>query len=89
MLEAMGSKIIVELELKEEKIGMIVIPDVAKKEKVEGLVVSIGEAVGNDFPFHLEVGDRILFGKYSGDDIERDGKTYKIINQDDVLAKIL
>ena len=70
--------------------GGIIIPDTAKEKPQEGRVVAVGKGKVNDDgelrPLDVHKGDRILFGKYSGTEIELEGKEHLIIREDDILA---
>jgi chaperonin GroES len=76
----------------EQKIGGIIIPDTAKEKPQQGTVLAAGngkaDKAGKRVPLDVKAGDRILFGKYSGQEIKLDGKDYFIMNEDDVLAVI-
>ena len=84
-------RILVErMEEQEVRKGGIIIPDTAKEKPQEGKVVAIGKGKVNDdgkvTPLDVKVGDKILFGKYSGTDIKVDGQEYLILREDEVLA---
>ena len=70
----------------------IIIPDTAKEKPQQGTVVAAGNGKTKDggkrVPLDVKAGDRILFGKYSGQEIKLDGKDYFIMKEDDVLAVI-
>lgn len=70
--------------------GGIVIPDTATEKPQEAVVVAVGGGKvtdeGKTLPMEVAVGDRILFGKYAGSEIELDGEEHLILRQDDVLA---
>jgi chaperonin GroES len=70
--------------------GGIIIPDTAKEKPQEGKVIAAGNGkVGGDgmrIPMDVKVGDRILFGKYSGSDVKLDDEEYLILREEDVLA---
>ena len=70
--------------------GGIIIPDTAKEKPVEGQVVAVGSGKvmkgGKVRAPELKVGDRILFGKYSGTEVKLDGVEHVILTEDDVLA---
>jgi chaperonin GroES len=70
--------------------GGIIIPDTAKEKPVEGQVVAVGSGKvmkgGKLRAPELKVGDRILFGKYSGTEVKLDGVEHVILTEDDVLA---
>lgn len=84
--------VVKRLEEKEQVQGGIIIPDTAKEKPQEGEVVAVGKGKRNDkgdiVPLELEVGNKILFGKYSGSDIKVDGDEYLIMREDEVLAVI-
>jgi chaperonin GroES len=80
------------LEPKESVKGGIIIPDSAKEKPQEGEVVAVGAGKinekGDRIQLDVKVGDRILFGKYSGNDITIDDEEYLILKEDEILAKL-
>ena len=79
------------LEEKETAKGGIIIPDSAKEKPQEGEVMAVGAGKiekGQRVPLDAKVGDRILFGKYTGNDIKIDDQEYLIFREEDILAKI-
>jgi len=82
--------VVKRLEQQEAMQGGLYIPDSAKEKPQEGEVVAVGNGKKNDegksLPMDVKVGDRILFGKYSGSDIKLDGEEYMIMREDEVLA---
>jgi chaperonin GroES len=78
------------LEEGEQQIGGIIIPDSAKEKPQQGTVMAAGKGKaakdGRRFPLDVKAGDRIIFGKYSGQEIRLDGTDYFIMKEDDVLA---
>ena len=89
----LGDRVLVEpAEEKEVKKGGIIIPDTAKEKPMESVVIALGTGKTNDdgkkIPFEVKKGDRILCSKYGGTEIKLDGKEYKILNSDDVLAVV-
>jgi chaperonin GroES len=75
---------------KESAKGGIIIPDTAKEKPQEGEVVAVGAGKiekGRRIPMDVNVGDRILFGKYTGNDIKVEDQDYLILNEDEILAK--
>jgi chaperonin GroES len=79
------------LEEKEVMKGGIIIPDSAKEKPQEGEVIAVGNGrreKGELIPLDVKPGDRILFGKYSGNDIKIDDEEYLIVKEDEILAKI-
>ena len=90
-----GDRILVEsVEEKEDKgkKGEIIIPDTAKEKPMESVVVALGTGKTDDngrkVPFEVKKGDRVLVSRYGGTEIKLDGKDYKILNGDDILAVI-
>jgi chaperonin GroES len=79
------------LQEKETAKGGIIIPDSAKEKPQEGQVVAIGAGKmekGRRFPPDVKVGDRILFGKYTGNDIKIDDQEYLILREEEILVKL-
>jgi len=78
------------LEEKETNRGGIIIPDTAKEKPQEGEVLAVGNGKildnGTKLSLDVQVGDKILFGKYSGTDIKLDGEDVLILREEDVLA---
>jgi chaperonin GroES len=70
--------------------GGLYIPDSAKEKPQQGEVIAIGKGKrddsGKNIPLDVAVGDRILFGKYSGSDIKLDGNEYMIMREDEILG---
>ena len=92
-VKPLGDRVLVEpVEEKEVKKGGIIIPDSAKEKPMEGLVVALGTGKTDDngkkVPFEVKLKDRVLISKYGGTEIKLDGKEYKILNSDDILAII-
>jgi chaperonin GroES len=83
--------VVKRLEEKESVKGGIIIPDSAKEKPQEGEVVAVGAGKrekGERIPLDVKVGDRVLFGKYSGNDIKIDDEEYMILKEDEILAKL-
>lgn len=82
--------VIKRIEEKETVQGGIIIPDTAKEKPQEGEVKAVGQGKrlesGKVVPLDVKVGDRILFGKYSGSEIKLDGEEYIIMREDEVLG---
>jgi chaperonin GroES len=92
-LRPLGDRVLVEpAEEKEVKKGGIIIPDSAKEKPTEGIIVALGtgktDDSGKKVPFEVKKGDRVLVSKYGGTEVKLDGKEYKILNSDDILAVI-
>lgn len=87
----LADRVVVEpLEETEEMRGGLYIPDTAKEKPQQGTIVAIGPGrlsdEGERIPVELEVGDRVLYGKYSGTEVTLDDHEYLIIKESDVLA---
>ena len=78
------------IEEEEKTKGGLIIPDTAKEKPQEGKVIAVGKGKVTDDgelrPLDVHKGDRILFGKYSGTEIQLEGEEHLIIREDDVLA---
>ena len=91
-LQPLDDRVLVEPIEEEEKVGSLVIPDTAKEKPMMGMV----KAIGNDFDLEgkkslkdlLKVGDKVLFGKYAGQEIKLGGKKHLIIKREDLLAVV-
>jgi chaperonin GroES len=79
------------LEEKETAKGGIIIPDTAKEKPQEGEVMAVGAGKieeGQRVPLDVKVGDRILFGKYTGNDIKINDQEYLILREEEILVKV-
>jgi len=84
--------IVKRIEEEEKSKGGIIIPDTAKEKPQEGKVIAVGKGKANDdgkiTPLDVKVNDRILFGKYSGTEINIDGQEHLIMREEDILGII-
>ena len=92
-LKPLGDRIIVKvLEAEEKTKGGIVLPDTAKEKPQQGEVIAVGTGrtldSGKVVPLEVKKGDKILFGKYSGDEVKVGVEDYLIMRESDVLAII-
>jgi chaperonin GroES len=82
--------VVKRVEEKENMQGGLYIPDSAKEKPQEGEVVSVGQGKrlenGKTVALDVKVGDRILFGKYSGNEIKLDGEELLIMREDEILG---
>jgi chaperonin GroES len=78
------------IEAEEKTSGGIIIPDTAKEKPQQGEVVGVGpggrDEAGKLIPIDLQVGDRVLFGKWSGTEVKIDGVEYLIMKESDVMG---
>jgi chaperonin GroES len=92
-IRPLHDRVIVKRLKEEEKTkGGIIIPDTAKEKPIEGEVIAVGNGKfsddGTKRPLDVKAGDRVLFGKYSGNEIKIDGVEHLILREDEVLGII-
>ncbi|OEG69243.1 molecular chaperone GroES [Candidatus Endomicrobiellum trichonymphae] len=93
MIRPLGEKVLVKpAELKEVKKGGIIIPDTAKEKPQEGEIIAVGTGKrtedGKIIALDVKVGDKVLFGKYSGTEVKINDIEYLIMSQDDIFGII-
>jgi chaperonin GroES len=93
-IRPLQDRVIIKRVKEEEKSkGGIIIPDTAKEKPIEGEVMAVGNGKvqedGTVRPLEVKVGDRVLFGKYTGNEVKIDGEDRLIIREDDILGVIL
>ena len=86
-IQPLADRVLVLPAVAEEKIGGIIIPDTAKEKPLRGKIVATGKGT-KDEEMILKEGDEVLYGKYSGTELEFDGEKYLMMRQSDVLAII-
>ncbi|MBP3425503.1 MAG: co-chaperone GroES [Rikenellaceae bacterium] len=87
-VKPLSDRVLVEPNPAEEKTaGGLYIPDTAKEKPLAGKVVAVGPGT-SEVKMEVAVGDQVLYGKYSGTEINIDGKDYLIMRQNDILAII-
>ncbi len=86
-LKPLADRVLVEPLAAEEKVGGIYIQDTAKEKPQKGKIVAVGPG-DKDNKITLKVGDCVLYGKYSGTEINYEGSDYLIMKESDVLAII-
>ena len=92
-LRPLDDRVVVEgLEAEEKTAGGILLPDTAKQKPQQGKVIAVGPGKltdsGSRTALAVKVGDTVLFGKYSGSDVEVSGRELKILREADILAKL-
>jgi chaperonin GroES len=92
-LRPLDDRVVVQaLEAEEKTTGGILLPDTAKQKPQQGKVIAAGPGrlsdKGERLALGVKVGDTVLFGKYSGSDVEVNGTEYKILREGDILAKL-
>ena len=86
-IQPLADRVLIKPAAAEEKIGGIIIPDTAKEKPLKGEVLAVGKGT-KDEEMVLQVNDTVLYGKYSGTELELDGEKYLIMLQSDVLTVI-
>ncbi|MAX79005.1 MAG: co-chaperone GroES [Crocinitomicaceae bacterium] len=85
-IKPLADRVVVEPAPAEEKTASgIIIPDTAKEKPQKGIVVAVGNGKPEE-PLTVEVGDTVLYGKYSGTEVSFEGKDYLIMRESDIFA---
>ena len=91
-VQPLGDRVLLQpLEAEEKTSGGIIVPDSAKEKPQEGKVIAIGKGKVEDgkvIPIEVKVGDKVLYGKYSGTEIKVNGEEMLIVKEEDILAVI-
>ncbi|NOZ03714.1 MAG: co-chaperone GroES [FCB group bacterium] len=90
-MKPLADRVVVEaMEAEDKSAGGIILPDTAKEKPQQGTVVAVGPGKisdsGNLIKMSLKVGDKVLYGKYSGTEVTYEGKEYLIMRESDILA---
>jgi chaperonin GroES len=90
-VKPLHDRVIVKRVEEEEKTkGGIIIPDTAKEKPVEGIIMAVGDGKvaddGKKIALEVKAGDKVLFGKYAGTEIQIDGEEHLIMREDDIIA---
>lgn len=91
-IKPLDNRVLVKpIEAEDKTPGGIVLPDTAKEKPQKGKIVAVGPGMlldnGDRMPVSVKVGTLVLFGKYAGSEIKIDGEEYKIMKENDLLAK--
>ena len=92
-IKPLGDRVVIKPSPAEEKTkGGIILPDTAKEKPVVGEIVAVGPGKTNDegkyIPMELKVGDKVLYGKYSGTEVTIEGQEYLIMRESDIFAVV-
>ena len=92
-LKPLGGRVIVEpIEQEEMTSGGIILPETAKEKPQEGKILAAGpgdrDEDGERIPMEVQIGDKVLYAKYSGTEVKMDGKKLLILRESDILAVI-
>lgn len=89
-IQPLGDRVVLKvLDAEETTKGGIVLPDTAKEKPQEGKIVAVGKGKvldGKEIPLEVKIGDKVLYGKYSGTEIMVDGEELLILKEEDILA---
>ncbi len=93
-IRPLQDRVLIKRVKEEEKSkGGIIIPDTAKEKPIEGEVIAVGNGKvlddGKVRPLDVKVGDRVLFGKYSGTEVKIDGEERVVLREDDILGVLV
>jgi chaperonin GroES len=85
--------VVKRIEAEDKTTGGIIIPDTAKEKPSQGEIVAVGpggrDEAGRVIPIDLEVGDRVLFGKWSGTEVKIDGAEFLIMKESDIMGVVI
>ena len=85
-MKPISDRVVIKPAAAEERTkGGIIIPDTAKEKPQMGEVVAVGPGKEGNL-MHVQVGDKVLYGKYAGQDLTMEGETYLIVREDDILV---
>ena len=85
-VQPLDERVLVKPIEQEEKVGSIIIPDTAKEKPMTGEVIAVG--TDEELKKLVKAGDKVLFGKYAGEEIKINGEKHLIVSRADILAKI-
>lgn len=93
-IQPIEDRVVIKVADSEERSsGGIILPDNAKEKPQKGTVVAVGNGKllenGKRTPMSVKVGDQVLFGKYSGNDVKVDGVEHKIMRENEILGKLV
>lgn len=87
-IRPLGTRVLIKaIEAETKTASGIIIPDSAKEKSQQGKVVAVGKGTEEE-PMEVKVGDSVMYGKYSGTEIQHEGNDYMIMNQSDIFAII-
>ncbi len=85
-VQPLDDRVLVKPVVEEEKVGSIIIPDTAKEKPSIGEIIAVGN--DEDLQALVKVGDKVLFGKYAGEEVKIGGEKHLLITRSDLLAKV-
>jgi len=87
-IRPINRKVLIKRIEEDVKKGSIIIPDTVKEKPQKGQVIEVAQVKKDDDPIQVKKGDKILFGKYAGTEIEIDNEEYLLMSEEDILAVI-
>jgi chaperonin GroES len=85
--------VVKRIEAEDKTVGGIIIPDTAKEKPSQGEILAVGpggrDEAGRIIPIDLKVGDRVLFGKWSGTEVKIDGTALLIMKESDIMGEVI
>jgi chaperonin GroES len=87
-IRPINRKVLIKRIEEEVKKGSIIIPDTAKEKPQKGQVIEVAKVKKDDDPMQVKKGDKILFGKYAGTEIEINNEEYLLMSEEDILGVI-
>jgi chaperonin GroES len=87
-IRPINRKVLIKRIEEEVKKGSIIIPDTAKEKPQKGQVIEVAKVKKDDDPMQVKKGDKILFGKYAGTEIEINDEEYLLMSEEDILGVI-
>ncbi len=92
MIRPLQDRIVVRRAEVADKVGLIFIPDLAKEPPMQGTVIAVGPGLpdvnGRRIPMDVQLGETVLFGRFSGMDVEVDGETLVMLRETEVLGRV-
>lgn len=85
-VQPLDDRVLIEPLAQEEKLGSIIIPDTAKEKPMMGKVVAVG--TDEELSHLIKVGDKVLFGKFAGEEIKIEGVKHLLASRADLLARV-
>ena len=90
MIRPLYDRVLIRRLKEEEKVGSLFIPEVGKEKPAQGVILAVGAGrkpdSGGTIPLDVVVGDKVLFGKYAGNEVEIDGEKLVILSESEILG---
>ncbi len=90
MIRPLYDRVVIRRLKEEEKVGSLFIPEVGKEKPAQGVILAVGAGrkpdSGGTIPLDVVVGDKVLFGKYAGNEVEIDGEKLVILSESEIMG---